>query len=93
MNKRDLKQKLLYIRDGGMITPVLEEIYDEIKKKGVGNRRNKKPYMIEVPEPLRRFQFLIAFMEWTIEKYGDPFYFSDEKFIKIIKEYKKDLKI
>lgn len=92
MNKRDLKQKLLYIRDGGMITPVLEEVYNEIKEKGIGNRRNKKPYTIEVPEFLRRFQFLTAFMEWTIDKYGDPFYFSDEKFTKIFKQYKKDLK-
>ena len=33
MNKRDLKQKLLFIRDGGMITPVLEEIWDELNNK------------------------------------------------------------
>ena len=93
MNKRDLKQKLLYIRDGGMITPVLEEVYNEIKEKGIGNRRNKKPRTIEIPEYLRTFQFLYAFMEWTTEKYRDPFYFSDKKFIDILKLYKKELKI
>ena len=32
MTKRDLKQKLLFIRDGGMITPVLEDIWNEITR-------------------------------------------------------------
>ena len=75
-----------------MITPILEEVYNEIKEKGVGNRRNKKPYTIKIPEYLRKGQFFDGFTEWVELKKGyDMFYITDKQFEVYLKEFIKEL--
>jgi hypothetical protein len=38
MTKQELKEKLIAIRDGGFITPLLEELWSKIKETKHGDR-------------------------------------------------------